>query len=307
MTWTVSRNNIISGANTADRAKGAMILIKDKLQAAAVPWTVVKSGTGTGGSYGAGDLLPTYPSISGVNSYAWVLLENTEGVQVIIQYYSNYLYMFWAPDGGYESTGDEDEDTRPGDVSPPTTEVINVPSTSNMIWGLNGDYYLSVATEDSGTSFIVFGKYLTYASAGMAIIKLNTPSGDLHPYWGMNVCDDSDTPWGADYWESYSTIANARKAYHPTAGGINYGVANYKINNSDAMDNMPANPYTGEEQLMGLVAINIQSPHQHVKGGINGIMRCPGNLATGAKLNSGELIVLEDFVVPWGSAVDNLL
>lgn len=306
MTWTVSRNNHIdSTVSNVIRTRQTLCLIKDRLKAATVPWTVVSSGTGTGGSYGSGDNLPTFPSTSGMNDYAWVCLENVDGVQIVLQVDNYELHLWVSVDGGYDTAGDESEVLRPGNASPPATEVQNY-DPGDVNWGGSAPHYLSIAIEDDGKSFIVFGKDGVYASFAMAIIRCVTIAGDLHPYWGLNHAYASNNPWDAGIWQG-SSPPNTRMGYHPSGGAQMYQVADYEILNTTPMDNMPVNPYDGNEQLMGLVAICGQAPYKHVRGGLIGIMRCPSLLSTGDKLNSGELICMYEFAVPWGSAAESLL
>jgi len=310
MTWTTSRNNHINGASGNDRARQTLVLLKDLLKAATVPWTVIGSGTGTGGAYDmAGtDLLPTFPSITGVNDLAWICLENSEGAQICLQVSGTNFVFTWAAQGGFDDplpSGDADEDTTPGSTNNPTTYISQTPSPDDM--GQNAAHYKSVAVEDDGTSFILFGINGTNPAFNLCFLKMNTDPADTEPYLGFFFCVNAATPWDMSTWQSTSN-PGTRQCYHPGAGaGVEYLIADPNVGNSYPMDNMPADPYAGKQQTLGMIAISITAPYRHVKGGLPGILRVPSNRSTGDTLEGGDLMVIGEMGVPWGSAVDPLL
>jgi len=310
MTWTTSRNNHINGASGNDRARQTLVLLKDLLKAATVPWTVVGTGTGTGGSYDmAGtDLLPSFPSITGVNDLAWFCLENAGGAQIVVQVSGTNFVFSWAAQGGFEiglPASDADVDTTPGSSNNPATYVYQAPSNDDV--GQNAAHYKSVAVDDSGLSFIMFGINGVNNAFNLCFLKMNADAADTEPYLGFFSCAQNDTPWDMSTWQS-SSNAGTRRCFHPGAGaGIEYLIADPNAGNTYFMDDMPADPYAGKQQTLGMIAVSITAPYKHVKGGLPGILRVPGNRSTGDTLEGGDLMVIGEMGVPWGSAVDPLL
>ncbi len=309
MTWTTSRNNHINEAATADRAKQTLCLIKDRLKACAVPWTVIGSGTGTAGSYdmAGSDLLPTFPSIAGMNDLAWICLENAGGAQIVLQVSAATFNMYWAAQGGFDDplpASDADEDTPPGTTNNPSTFVEQTPLVNDV--GAGAVHYKSVAVQDNGYSFIMFGILGAAAAFNLCFLKMSTDPADTEPYIGLYYCFNGNQPWDMTTWQSTSN-PETRRAYHPgAAAGIEYLIADPNAGNTYFMDDMPANPYSSKQQTLEMIAVSIAAPYKHVKGGLPAILRVPGNLTTGNTLNSGDLMVIGEMAVPWGSAVDPL-
>lgn len=315
MTWTVSRNNSINGAADVDRAKQTICLIKDRLKACVVPWTVIGSGTGAAGAFSmAGvDLLPVFPSVVGMNNGAWICLQNAAGAQIILQHDSasvGRIYFYLSGTGGYQLTADASATLRPGNATPPAGEVPVNPTTANYReYGAASAHYKSVAVEDNGNAFICFGTLGVYAAFHLALYQVTGDPADTSPYLGVNIGYTSDMAFDYSQLTSVS-IPGATRAYHPAgspASPTNYLLEEPQAGTTFFMIDMPPNPFSGKQQLLGVFAVSITAGRRHVKGGLNGILRVPGQRTTGDTFESGALVCMNDYAVPWESGSVPLL
>lgn len=313
-TWTVSINNHINESSNADRAKQVFVLIKDELLGASTAWTLIAYGSGTGGSYakddtGLTDPFPSFPNITGgtedVNDNSWIVIENADGEQVIIQVSSNYLHLFWSCSNSYlkESTGPWDDASatvRPGDSTTPADEVDHGSFPCNA--GYTATYYASIAVSDDGNSFIFFAKTGT-DSIGIAFVKVeDTKTGDTHPYWSFM---DSGSSTFDDSVLSSASSGDDTKSYHPSGGQLRYTLAR-PYSYQDIMDNMVVDPYTGNEQLVEPLCVCEQSPYNHIRGKVPGFVRNSSARSMGDTFNSGEYMCMGEWSVPWNGTTTSL-
>lgn len=316
MTWTTSRNNAISDSLSPKRALQTLLLIKTRLKACLVPWTVVGSGSGSGGSFdmSGADLLPDFPSLTGAGDGSWICLQNVDGLQIVIQQinYSNagYLYLYWSGDGGYELTSDASATLRPGNVSPPAKQVnMNDDGYTYIDFAGGSVHYKSIAVRDDGRGFILFGKIGAYACQHMAVVKVSGDPLDVDPYVGVHyaVSGNSNNAWDMSFLEGTSQ-PSSRRLWHPTGGRRYMSFCDLQSNAADVFDgNLQVNPYSNKTQLMAVVVGCPSVTYKFVKGIVEGYYRVPQGKGIGDKFENGELINMYNIAVPWGSSTDELL
>ena len=305
-TWSTSRNNHIDGSSQLDRAKQVFILLKDELLSAG--WTMIGYGTGTSGSYsmnssGVTDPFPSFPTITGVGNNSWFAVENADGVQFVVQVNSSgYFGYWWSVAGDYTSCGDEDEDSRPGNSSPPSDEVGADPDSYKNA-GYSAAWYCTVAVSGDGNSFVMYGKRSTN-SWGVALWKLeNYKTGDTKPY--VSRCYGAGAAWSDSRFGS--TTDKDLMSWHPSAGAKTYQVSQLYVSGGEFMDDAGPDPITSNEQLVEVMACLRDNPYYQIKGKIPQLLRNSNNRSMGDTFDSGTYMCMGSYSLPWGSSTDVLM
>lgn len=305
-TWSVTVNKLMNESSADDRMKQVFVLIENTLFDHS-GWKLIGYGDGSTFSKNASGItpnpFPAHPSITGAGNDSWVVFENTDGVQLIFQVHNSYFYMYWSVDGDYlaESTGPWDDATatvRPGSSTALSDEVA--PTADNIY--PDSDFYMSIATSGDGNSFIAFSGYNEIMC--MALVKLeNTKPLNDHPYWsylnsGSGIYDDGEISSTSSYQHG--------AAYHPVAGDLLYILSRLR-GNGEIMDSMPADPYSGNEQVVEAVCICEKSPYKHMQGKVPGFVRNSSNRGLGDTFDGGEYMCMGEWALPWDGTTTPLL
>lgn len=299
-TWNVTINQIIDESSAANKALQRFTLLENYLY---TNWTLLAYGDGstTFTKNAAGitpNPFPTYPAITGgtvdTTDDAWAVFENADGCQVVIQADGYYIRIGFTVDGDYlASPGPWDDATnsdRPGSTTPPTDELL--PDSDSFYQ--TSDYYMSIAMSADNNSFIFFSGNVHDSCC--ALIKLEeTKTGDDHPYW-LYLYNGGDT-----FSDSYISASSGEHTvcYHPIGGQQRYPLARPYSANTDVMDSMLADPFTGYEQLVEGMCVCVTAPYNHIRGRVPGFWRNSGNRSQGDTFDGGNYMCMGDWTLPW--------
>lgn len=336
-TWTVSRNNFIPDMGGPEqRGRLAFLLLKDLLQGATI-WSCLGSGTGSisAGSTstfdestptttpGSGnDVLPTYAEvIAGTASVestgevyrdAWICLRNQEGVEIVLQTgndagYRYSLDCYVSQSGGYTNAMAHSATARIGGVGGPgDEEEIAAGNYYDKDPAGAAMHYKSVAVSDDGNSFYLFSNYDADGNFLFAFVKLeDVDAADVVPtylpYWFMMA--GSSTDRGS--YRGFTMNANHARGIHPSAGLLGYCPVDH-YTPEYTWDYVSPSPFTGKYQRMELLCGRSGAANGHIRGKIPELYRVSTLRATGTIADDG-LVILDDYMLPWGSTTEPLL
>jgi hypothetical protein len=305
--WNVTINQHIDEAASENRAKQVYCLLQNTLY---TNWTLIaySDGSTTFTKNAAGitpNPYPTFPAITGgtvdINNDSWVVFENADGVQVVLQVHNDYVYLFSSVDTSYlDSPGPWDDATntvRPGYTTTPTDELS--PYGASTYYG--SPFYISLAMSTDNNSFIMFsGIGLQWC---LVFVKVeDTKTGDDHPYWAYNRVGSSTFK---DAYLSSNTAEHAA-GIHPVGNQQCY-ILSRPYGYADCMDTMTADPYTGNEQLIEPLCICEKASYKHIRGKVPGFWRNSSLRGAGDTFDGGTYMCLGEWSVPWNGTLTALI
>ena len=307
MAWATIRNKLCDGGSSSDRARQFVALMCESLLTAG--WSLVGQGGGTGsGIYqfntagGLSNLFAAFPAVPAAQ--CWVVLRNADGLEICLwNEATNKCSLVVSPATGFVA-GSSDEDTPPAD---PADAWDSGAGTYTAFGNDSYQTYITVAYTDDATSFIVMSRssgnskdWLAGAVIKLADVALADAlpaSCPYHVIWLAN--------YAYDLWESNvlsELIYGGSVELHPGGTWQAYALSALQWGATEVMDDIPADPITGEQPRVTTIAGCAVAGYRHVRGSVPGIWRVPGNLATGDKLDSDTYMVFGDYCVPWGSS-----
>lgn len=300
MIWTFQkRNQLIEGSGSeVTRCRVHFWHLSRALVAAG--WTVKGSGTGSGGA-GGWDNVDRLTGGAPTADLAWIGFQNADGVQLLLQASSNYLYMAKYA-GSYVGTG-ANASTWPDRGAIPAAELLFNGGNQNGSPHGGSDWYLQVVTGDDGCSFWSWGRVSggTVCTA-TALLKLTDYKvGDTDPYIAIRA--------GVSGQSMISTTNLNGTSYapaqgrHPGGTDQTYMIGELWAGATAFMDVIGADPISGKMQLLETIAVCPWTSYQHIRGKVPGLLRCPANRAVGDTFNSGAYVCCGSYALPWGSGV----
>jgi len=298
MSWVTYPNDVNctgSGSDERDRRKTYQL----KVRLLQNGWTLLGSGDGNSSYSTSGT--DYWTSYSAVAVGAWLWLENTDGLELVIWHAAaGNVRMRVSPGVGYSAGTGEDANNPVGTSAQPSDELRPEDSGSDMQWtdGFT-NHYCSFAVESDGTGFIVFGRVASLKDSGAAaLVKLDsTQVGDSAPYWFYRR--------GALNYNWTKSVVQDTAAYqrglHPSTGEQAYGAIALSLP-VDPMSNIPVDPISGDVRMYEVWAGCVTGGSEHLRGRVPGLYRVSEAFADGTKIYSDQFIVLRDFAFPWNSS-----
>lgn len=317
--WTAHRNEVFTWqSNVIVMWWKYLVRMKEILVSAG--WTLLGTGTGTSGTYNfdGTDILPTFPSTTGMGTYAWICLrapDNGDGrprPEIVIQQYHTTAdsRMFWRPEGGYTSAGISA-------TSRPTAGLGSEnahPSGTDKDWPISGvTSYWNIFTAPDG-SFMSYNYSSSRGAAWHFFLRcMNVQDNDPYPYvsfWRSSSGYQMVDSWQIGYQNGNPSIAS----YHPTygkiwsdeaGGGTDKGHGGSRMGlNTSTLWRGSVSPVDGSIQMIGVWVMSWGTTKGHLKGRLPDVFECYS--ANNTKVNNGEYVQLGSYMLPWLSDTDNL-
>ncbi len=308
VTWTLSRDKFCTGTGTVRMLKFLQV-VKEALEAAG--WVLKGNGDGVDGfdmqTVGAAtNHWATFASgTTGLAAGAWYCHENSDGAHLVLfsdSVSGTQVGMWYSASGGYTSGMGEGISARVGTSTPPADERQVVIQTSASAEASGGaDYYANVAMSSDGNSVIAWGfRALPQAETALIFAKFDgSKTGDVEPYVGYRFGATA-----ADVWlvSDLSDVPTNLKAYHTTAGLIDYMFSEPAFGGTDIMDTIPVDPYTSNHNTLQVLLGSDVGGGISIRGVVPGVRRVSSALSQGDLIGTnGAFVVVGDYGMPWNS------
>jgi len=309
-TWDVTRNIYISNVQIMDTARETLITIKNAL--------VVKGWILRGSSRGdvaaeydmlaraaAGSATDYWSSPSNFGRYAWLVLRHpTNGGELLLWMDSSSAYMslYWSPTTLYTNDGAITAQVPPAN---PGDQKVCIQSGYNIIaW--TTDAYLQLAITDDGESFIAFIKSGASNKMAWLFTKLeDSHTGDTKAYW-QHFRGYSGS-WDESIFNSWAYSACPYYGGTVRATPTWFYAVSTGTSDANPMTDLPPDPISGEQKMLEVPVYHWDPSVRQFRGTLPNVYRVSGVLADGDRLSAGAYVVIGDYAVPWGSAVDVLM
>lgn len=290
------RNFQLTGGTTTQR--GSQFIVKLKEVLATAGWTLIGYGDGVSGSgfnlTGVTTTFPSFPSYTGMDAGAWLAVENVDGIQIVCQHVSGSTFEFYASVGGGYTDDGVGHSTRVGNTTPPADEMAFVHFIDDF--GSEANQYMSIIYDDTATSFVVFGQYGGADNISLFCLKLTgAKAGDPAPYIFKAAGGSADT------WDVVD-LQTSVYGWHPSAARETYKFLTIE-GASNIMDNMPADPVSGAEQLVDCIVGCDSLGSVHLRGVAPIVKWMSGLRSTGDTFESNQYMGIGRVALDgWNSA-----
>lgn len=307
-TWNMTRNHNITEVGIIEVYRQALIWLKNQLVAAG--WDLRGTGDGIDDSLMLAQSAPGpvgtdyWDLLTNVGQGMWAVLRHpTNGGDILLHHSGGnaWVDLYWSPGSGYTNDGGITFDVPP--AAPVDQRSCFDAGENAFAWATTTYYQLGIT--DDGESFVLFVKSGASNKTAMMFMKLDDAhTGDAQPYW----CYFRGY---TDAWSEDQLIAHNEQGMPWENGTIRVCVPSfYAISTgttaANAMDDLPADPISGDQKMLRVPIYHYDQPFRQIRGVVPDLYRVSSLLADGDRLNTGDSVVIGDYAVPWGSAVDIL-